>query len=98
MSEDAGGEVDRDISTDAYVNALRNQARFWSLISWVWRSFCRVLSGFVEAIKDPKVLILALASCSQLLGSSFVNFFPTSIQVFSWSTEYTRSSWIFFLT
>lgn len=29
------------------------------------------------AIKDPKVLLLALSTCSQLLGLSFVNFFPT---------------------
>ncbi|EIM85079.1 MFS general substrate transporter [Stereum hirsutum FP-91666 SS1] len=35
------------------------------------------LGGFVMAIKDPKVLLLALSTCSQLLGLSFVNFFPT---------------------
>ncbi|KAI0321484.1 MFS general substrate transporter [Amylostereum chailletii] len=34
-------------------------------------------SGFMLAIKDPKVPILALMTCAQLLGLSFVNFFPT---------------------
>ncbi|EIM85076.1 MFS general substrate transporter [Stereum hirsutum FP-91666 SS1] len=60
MSEDAGGEVDRDVTTES------------------------VLNGFVQAIMDPKVLLLALATCSQLLGSSFVNFFPTSIDGDTW--------------
>lgn len=34
-------------------------------------------SGFKLAITDVKVLIFALMTCSQLLGLSFVNFFPT---------------------
>ena len=29
------------------------------------------------ALKDPKVPIFAVMTCSQLLGLSFVNFFPT---------------------
>ncbi|KAA1470620.1 MFS general substrate transporter [Dentipellis sp. KUC8613] len=33
--------------------------------------------GFVLAIKDPKTILFALMSCSQLLGLSFVTFFPT---------------------
>ncbi|CCO33009.1 hypothetical protein BN14_07076 [Rhizoctonia solani AG-1 IB] len=34
-------------------------------------------AGLKMALKDPKVPILALMTCSQLLGLSFVNFFPT---------------------
>lgn len=33
------------------------------------------------ALKDPKVPIFALISCTQLLGLSFVNFFPTSVHL-----------------
>ncbi|KAF8751161.1 Major Facilitator Superfamily [Rhizoctonia solani] len=34
-------------------------------------------AGLIMALKDPKVPILAVMTCSQLLGLSFVNFFPT---------------------
>ncbi|KAG8743553.1 hypothetical protein FRC10_011793 [Ceratobasidium sp. 414] len=34
-------------------------------------------AGLIMALKDPKVPIFAALSCSQLLGLSFVNFFPT---------------------
>ncbi|VDC00197.1 unnamed protein product [Peniophora sp. CBMAI 1063] len=34
-------------------------------------------SGLVLAVKDPKVLIMAVMTCAQLLGLSFVQFFPT---------------------
>ncbi|ETW74942.1 major facilitator superfamily [Heterobasidion irregulare TC 32-1] len=34
-------------------------------------------SGLVSAISDPKVPIMAVMACSQLLGLSFINFFPT---------------------
>ncbi|TFK51136.1 MFS general substrate transporter [Heliocybe sulcata] len=36
--------------------------------------------GLRLALRDPKVYILALMTCSQLLGLSFVNFFPTLTQ------------------
>lgn len=38
------------------------------------------LYGLKLALKDPKVYILAVMTCSQLLGLSFVNFFPTLTQ------------------
>ena len=31
------------------------------------------------AIKDPKVPLFAIMTCAQLLGFSFVNFFPTYV-------------------
>lgn len=31
------------------------------------------------ALKDPKVPIFAVMTCSQLLGLGFVNFFPTCV-------------------
>lgn len=35
--------------------------------------------GLKMALKDPKVLIFSVMNCSQLLGLSFVNFFPTCV-------------------
>ncbi|KAI0055451.1 MFS general substrate transporter [Artomyces pyxidatus] len=43
-------------------------------------------SGFVLAMKDPKVSIFAIMTCSQLLGLSFVNFFPTLTATLGFST------------
>ena len=34
------------------------------------------------AITDPKVLLFMIMTCSQLLGLSFVNFFPTWVSIF----------------
>ncbi|KAI0057886.1 MFS general substrate transporter [Artomyces pyxidatus] len=42
--------------------------------------------GFVLAVKDPKVSIFALMMCSQLLGFSFVNFFPTLTATLGFNT------------
>ncbi|EIW80769.1 MFS general substrate transporter [Coniophora puteana RWD-64-598 SS2] len=39
--------------------------------------------GFILAIKDPKVPIFMFMTCSQLLGLSFVNFFPTPPWIFT---------------
>ncbi|ETW74941.1 major facilitator superfamily, partial [Heterobasidion irregulare TC 32-1] len=39
--------------------------------------------GFVSAIKDPKVCIISVMNCSQLLGLSFTNFFPTPPWIFA---------------
>ena len=36
------------------------------------------MQGLILAVKDPKVAIFALMNVSQLLGLSFVQFFPTS--------------------
>jgi hypothetical protein len=36
------------------------------------------MQGLILAIKDPKVAIFALMTTAQLLGLSFVQFFPTS--------------------
>ncbi|KZV75903.1 MFS general substrate transporter [Peniophora sp. CONT] len=43
-------------------------------------------SGFVLAMKDPKVPIMAVMTCAQLLGLSFVNFFPTLTSTLGFST------------
>lgn len=37
----------------------------------------RPLKGLLMAIKDPKVWIFSIMNTAQLLGLSFVNFFPT---------------------
>ncbi|KAJ8591076.1 MFS general substrate transporter [Rhizopogon salebrosus TDB-379] len=36
-----------------------------------------IYDGLVLAIKDPKTLIFMVMACSQLLGLSYINFFPT---------------------
>ena len=38
---------------------------------------CSAFTGLIMALKDPKVSILAVMGCAQLLGLGFVNFFPT---------------------
>ncbi|KAJ3484027.1 hypothetical protein NLI96_g5906 [Meripilus lineatus] len=43
-------------------------------------------TGLKLAIKDPKVSIFAVMTCSQLLGLSFVNFFPTLTATLGFST------------
>ncbi|KIP05239.1 hypothetical protein PHLGIDRAFT_25186 [Phlebiopsis gigantea 11061_1 CR5-6] len=40
-------------------------------------------TGLKQALQDPKVYLLAFMGCSQLLGLSFVNFFPTPPWIFS---------------
>ncbi|PPR01382.1 hypothetical protein CVT24_006220 [Panaeolus cyanescens] len=47
------------------------------------------LQGLIMAIKDPKVGIFALMTISQLLGLSFVQFFPTLTQTLGFSTTVT---------
>ncbi|KAJ8591075.1 MFS general substrate transporter [Rhizopogon salebrosus TDB-379] len=58
-----------------------------------------VFEGFVMAIKDPKVPIFMLMCCSQLLGLSFVNFFPTLTSTLGYSTTVTllmsAPPWVF---
>ncbi|KAF8074021.1 MFS general substrate transporter [Lyophyllum atratum] len=44
------------------------------------------LEGLKLAIKDPLVLIFSLQTVTQLLGLSFVNFFPTLTQTLGFST------------
>ncbi|KAI0753050.1 MFS general substrate transporter [Daedaleopsis nitida] len=46
-------------------------------------------TGLIMALKDPKVPIFALMTCSQLLGLSFVNFFPTIAGTLGFSTTVT---------
>ncbi|KIJ65885.1 hypothetical protein HYDPIDRAFT_174700 [Hydnomerulius pinastri MD-312] len=48
-----------------------------------------IFEGFILAIKDPKVLIFMLMCCSQLLGLSFINFFPTLTATLGYSTTIT---------
>ncbi|KAL4244118.1 MFS transporter superfamily protein [Abortiporus biennis] len=45
-----------------------------------------VLTGLKMALKDPKVSIFAVMTCAQLLGLSFVNFFPTLTATLGFST------------
>ncbi|KAI0741190.1 MFS general substrate transporter [Earliella scabrosa] len=47
------------------------------------------LKGLVMAIKDPKVPLFAIMTCAQLLGFSFVNFFPTIAGTLGFSTTVT---------
>lgn len=47
------------------------------------------LLGFKLAIKDPKVLLFAIMTLAQLLGLSFVNFFPTLTATLGYSTTIT---------
>lgn len=58
-----------------------------------------VFEGFKMAIKDPKVPVFMLMCCSQLLGLSFVNFFPTLTSTLGYSTTVTllmsAPPWIF---
>ncbi|KAF9243121.1 major facilitator superfamily domain-containing protein [Melanogaster broomeanus] len=48
-----------------------------------------IFEGLLMAIKDRKVLIFMLMTCSQLLGLSFVNFFPTLTSTLGYSTTAT---------
>ncbi|CAL1711297.1 unnamed protein product [Somion occarium] len=56
-------------------------------------------TGLVQALKDPKVPIFAVMACSQLLGLSFVNFFPTLTATLGFSTTISlllaAPPWIF---
>jgi len=57
------------------------------------------LEGFKLAIKDPKVLIFMLMNCAQLVGLSYINFFPTLTQTLGYGTTDTlllaAPPWIF---
>ncbi|KAJ6583907.1 MFS general substrate transporter [Mycena vulgaris] len=44
------------------------------------------LAGLKMAIKDPLILTFAVMNASQLLGLSFINFFPTLTQTLGFST------------
>ncbi|KAJ7274058.1 major facilitator superfamily domain-containing protein [Mycena rebaudengoi] len=44
------------------------------------------LAGFKMAIKDPLVLVFAFMNTAQLLGLSFISFFPTLTQTLGFST------------
>jgi MFS family permease len=44
------------------------------------------LQGLVMAVKDPKVWIFAIMNTAQLLGLSFVNFFPTLTSTLGFDT------------
>ncbi|KZS94139.1 MFS general substrate transporter [Sistotremastrum niveocremeum HHB9708] len=56
-------------------------------------------TGFKQAISDPKVPIFAVMTCSQLLGLSFVNFFPTLTSTLGFNTTVSlllaAPPWIF---
>ncbi|KAJ6559076.1 MFS general substrate transporter [Mycena vulgaris] len=44
------------------------------------------MAGLKMAIKDPLVLTFSLMTCSQLLGLSFISFFPTLTQTLGFTT------------
>ena len=69
LSEDAG-EADKDNEDDSCVIPILSDMLDYSTGS-------RQLQGLKLAIKDPKVSIFAVMTISQLLGLSFVQFFPT---------------------
>ncbi|KAG9312026.1 major facilitator superfamily domain-containing protein [Chiua virens] len=58
-----------------------------------------ILDGFKLAIRDIKVWIFMIMSCAQLLGLSFINFFPTLTATLGYSTTNTllmaAPPWIF---
>ncbi|KAF8228527.1 MFS general substrate transporter [Tricholoma matsutake] len=47
------------------------------------------IAGFMMAIRDPVVLIFAIMTVSQILGLTFVNFFPTLTQTLGFNTKIT---------
>ncbi|EKM53442.1 uncharacterized protein PHACADRAFT_211138 [Phanerochaete carnosa HHB-10118-sp] len=57
------------------------------------------LTGLKQALQDPKVYVFAVMTCSLLLGSSFVNFFPTLTATLGFSTTVSlllaAPPWIF---
>ncbi|GJE91441.1 MFS general substrate transporter [Phanerochaete sordida] len=57
------------------------------------------LTGLKQALRDPKVYILSVMGCAQLLGLSFVNFFPTLTATLGFSTTVSlllaAPPWIF---
>jgi hypothetical protein len=69
LSEDAG-EADKDNAEDSYVcvNIGRQMAHV---------GLHSPMEGLKMAIRDPIVLLFALMTIAQLLGLSFVQFFPT---------------------
>ena len=78
LAEDVG-EADNDSSEATCVSHSRGLFAHWL-------TFCddhtitfadRIFDGFKLAIRDVKVWIFMLMSCVQLLGMSFINFFPT---------------------
>ncbi|KAG2122956.1 major facilitator superfamily domain-containing protein [Suillus cothurnatus] len=58
-----------------------------------------IYDGLVLAIKDPKTVIFMFMACSQLLGLSYINFFPTLTQTLGFNTTVTfvmaAPPWIF---
>ncbi|KAI0741207.1 MFS general substrate transporter [Earliella scabrosa] len=58
-----------------------------------------MMTGLIMALKDPKVYIFSVMGCAQLLGLSFVNFFPTIAGTLGFSTTVTlliaAPPWIF---
>ncbi|KAI0821331.1 MFS general substrate transporter [Irpex lacteus] len=57
------------------------------------------ITGLKQAMKDPKVYIFSIMGCAQLLGLSFVNFFPTLTATLGFSTTVSlllaAPPWIF---
>ncbi|KAG2366720.1 hypothetical protein BDR07DRAFT_1479939 [Suillus spraguei] len=47
-----------------------------------------IFDGFILAIKDPKTIIFMFMGCSQLLGLSYINFFPTQLDWHAWFRYY----------
>ncbi|KAH9889522.1 MFS general substrate transporter [Cubamyces lactineus] len=90
LAEDAG-EADEDVSTDSCV--LLHSDHTMVLGPCVLNDelilILRAMKGLIMALKDPKVPIFAVMTCSQLLGLGFVNFFPTIAGTLGFSTTVT---------
>ncbi|KIJ65884.1 hypothetical protein HYDPIDRAFT_109951 [Hydnomerulius pinastri MD-312] len=58
-----------------------------------------IFDGFKLAIRDPKVWVFMIMSCSQLLGLSYINFFPTLTATLGYNTTITllmaAPPWVF---
>ncbi|KAL0574877.1 hypothetical protein V5O48_007089 [Marasmius crinis-equi] len=82
LADDAG-EADQDNASDSQVIP---HPRIVPLSLSVSNS---PLYGLKLALADPKVLIFAIMTTAQLLGLSFINFFPTLTQTLGFSTTIT---------
>uniref|UniRef100_A0A0W0G1C8 MFS general substrate transporter n=1 Tax=Moniliophthora roreri TaxID=221103 RepID=A0A0W0G1C8_MONRR len=84
LADDAG-EADKDNAEDSYVTPLSSPRPLAPTPSFYF-SFTSPGRGLKMAITDIKVSILAVMTTSQLLGLSFVNFFPTLTETLGFNT------------
>ena len=75
LAEDTG-EADEDTGSNSCVHF--SQALYYSRSAPLLHHD-RAMKGLRMALKDPKVLIFAVMTCCQLLGTGFTAFFPTYV-------------------